>query len=95
LPVITRLYGIIPLKDRQLLVSFVNGIQKVYDCNQVIHLECFRLLKNTAFFNAVKVDTGGYGVFWDEEADLSEYELWHNGAEITPENFQTMSVQGC
>jgi hypothetical protein len=88
-----RIQSVKPLKDRQLLVSFVNGIQKVYDCSQIIHLERFRLLKDAAFFNAVKVDTGGYGVFWDEETDLSEYELWHNGIEVTSKNFYAMNVQ--
>jgi hypothetical protein len=27
----------------------------------------------------VKVDPGGYWVSWNDEADLSEYELWVNG----------------
>jgi hypothetical protein len=30
---------------------------------------------------SVKVDGGGYGVFWSDEVDLSEYELWVNGRE--------------
>ncbi|WP_044018806.1 DUF2442 domain-containing protein [Thermoanaerobacter italicus] len=34
------------------------------------------------FFKAVKVDAGGYGVSWNSELDLSEYELWKNGKEI-------------
>ena len=37
-----------------------------------------------AFFKAVTVDPGGYGVSWDDEMDLSEYELWNNGVEVEP-----------
>jgi hypothetical protein len=25
---------------------------------------------------------GGYGISWNDEIDLSEYELWTNGAEV-------------
>jgi hypothetical protein len=71
-----------PLKDRRLLVTFVNGEQKVYDCHRIMNLDRFRLLQNEAFFKAVVVDIGGDGVSWDEETDLSEYELWNNGVDF-------------
>ena len=74
--------SVTPLKERRLLVTFVNGVQKVYDCHRVINLERFQLLKNEAFFKAVTVDPGGYGVSWDDETDLSEYELWNNSVEV-------------
>jgi hypothetical protein len=70
------------LEGKRLLVKFVNGVEKVYDCNQLLHLEMFRLLKNEAFFKSVKVDAGGYGISWNDEMDLSEYELWINGEEV-------------
>lgn len=70
-----------PLADRRLLVTFVNGVEKTYDCRQLLHLEMFQLLKNEVFFKAVKVDAGGYGVSWNDDVDLSEYELWANGKE--------------
>ncbi len=81
-----KIQAVIPLEGRRLLVTFVNGIQKVYDCNRIIQQERFRLLRNDAFFRAVKVDTGGYGISWDDEKDLSEYELWHNGVEYKRED---------
>lgn len=71
-----------PLKDRRLFIAFDNGIQKVYDCQKVLNLERFQSLKHEAFFKAVTVDPGGYGVSWNDEADLSEYELWNNGVEV-------------
>jgi hypothetical protein len=37
------------------------------------------LLASPAFFNAVRVDPGGYGISWSDDIDLSEYELWTNG----------------
>ena len=35
--------------------------------------------KNPGFFRNVQVETGGYAVFWNEEIDISEYELWTHG----------------
>ena len=64
------------------MVTFVNGVRKVYDCCGILSLERFQLLQHEAFFKAVAVDPGGYGVSWDDERDLSEYELWNNGVEV-------------
>jgi hypothetical protein len=76
-----RVESVKPLEGKRLLVTFVNSVKKVYDCNQLLHLEMFRLLQNEAFFKSVKVDAEGYGVSWNDEMDLSEYELWVNGEE--------------
>lgn len=70
------------LQNNRLLVKFVNGAERIYDCTPLLHLERFGLLKNEAFFKAVRVDAGGYGVSWNDEMDLSEYELWANGVEV-------------
>jgi hypothetical protein len=77
-----RIKAVIPLEGKRLLVTFVNGVQKVYDCQRILHLDRFRLLRQEAFFKAVTVDPGGYGVSWNDEMDLSEYELWNNGVEV-------------
>lgn len=69
------------MDDRRLLVTFGNGVEKIYDCNQLLHLEMFQSLENEVFFKSVKVDAGGYGVSWNDDVDLSEYELWVNGKE--------------
>ena len=42
----------------------------------------FEVLKNDAFFKSVQADSGGYGISWNDDADLSEYELWTNGVEV-------------
>lgn len=79
-----RVRSVTPLEDKHLQVTFVNGVQKVYDCHSILNIDRFQLLRHEAFFKAVKVDPGGYGVSWDDEMDLSEYELWHNGVEVAP-----------
>lgn len=71
-------------EDKKLFIKFENGIEKIYDCKQILHLNRFRLLRTEAFFKAVHVDSGGYGVSWNDDIDLSEYELWTNGVELVP-----------
>jgi len=73
-----------PLEGKRLLVTFGNGVQKVYDCQRILNLDRFQLLNHEAFFRAVTVDPGGYGISWDDDMDLSEYELWNNGIEGEP-----------
>ncbi len=70
------------LKNKKLLVKFENGIEKIYDCAQLFGIERFQMLKTDAFFKSVKVDAGGFGVSWNDDVDLSEYELWTNGVEV-------------
>ena len=79
-----RIRSATPLEGRYLLITFVNGIHKVYDCQRLLSLDRFQLLRHAAFFKAVTVDLGGYGVSWDDEMDLSECELWNNGVEVEP-----------
>jgi len=62
-----------------LLIRFEDGTERVYDCRPILALPQFQLLTTPAFFRAVRVDAGGYGVSWNDEMDLSEYELWTKG----------------
>jgi len=78
-----KIQSVAPLADKRLLVKFVNGAERIYDCARLLHREPFELLKNEAFFKSVKVDPGGYGISWNDDVDLSEYELWVNGKELT------------
>jgi len=77
-----KILSVQALENKKLSVKFVNGIEKIYDCNPLLNREMFEVLKNDAFFKAVKVDSGGYGISWNDDADLSEYELWTNGIEV-------------
>lgn len=62
-----------------LVVIFENDIIKKYDFKPMLIKPEFSSLQDKLFFNSVKVDTGGYGISWNDELDLSEYELWTNG----------------
>jgi hypothetical protein len=77
-----KILSVQALDNKELRVKFVNGVEKVYDCAPLLGIEMFQMLKNDAFFKSVRVDSGGYGISWNDDADLSEYELWTNGIEV-------------
>lgn len=79
---IPRIETVAVVGTTHLLVHFDNGEQRVYDFRPLFCHSQFRLLENPAFFRAVRVDAGGYGVSWNDDMDLSEYELWTNGKPV-------------
>lgn len=73
-----------PIKDFILLVGFDNGEHKQYDVKPLLKKwEPFKILKTTkGLFEQVKVDTGGYGVSWNDDIDLSCNEIYENGVRL-------------
>lgn len=78
-----RIASIRPIGRSRLLVRFQNDAVRTYDCRPLLSRPQFRLLTDPGFFRAVKVDAGGYGISWNDDIDLSEYELWTNGKPVT------------
>jgi hypothetical protein len=81
-----RIKDIEALKDFLLRVRFCNGVIKIYDCKPLLKKDAFKLLENESFFKRVKVDSGGYGIIWNDEIDLAESELWINGVTENTDN---------
>ncbi len=81
-----KVAAVTPLPGRKLLVRFVGGQNKVYDCRPLMETAPFSALQNESLFRQVKVDVGGYGISWSDRIDLSESELWVNG---------TLQTAGC
>lgn len=67
------------INDHVLSIEFNNGEKKFYDISHLLKNEMFSPLKNPDFFKNVQIEPSGYAVFWNEEIDISEYELWING----------------
>ena len=67
------------LRGKKLEVYFESGIKKIYDCSSIIRKKPFSDLKEDALFKNVHVETGGYGVAWNDNIDLSESEIWLKG----------------
>ena len=81
-----RIKDIYPLPGMKLVALFANGTTKEYDVAPLVKsIPAFKALENEAVFDSVSVDTGGYGIVWNDEIDLSCDEIWDNGVtENTP-----------
>ncbi len=72
------------LPDYRLSVQFAEGVTKIYDVKPLFaKWEPFKALeKSPELFSGVEVDTGGYGIIWNDELDLSCDELFSNGETV-------------
>jgi len=74
-----RIHKVQAIDDTTLMIEFTNQEVKKYDIRHLLDIPMFSPLQQPAFFKNFKVEPGGYGIVWNEEIDLSEYELWTNG----------------
>lgn len=78
-----KVKAVFPLENYRLLVQFAVGITKMYDVKPLFEWkDIFKTLKEHELFFGVYVDTGGYGIVWNDKLDLSCDELWDKGKEI-------------
>lgn len=70
------------VENHTLVVRFSNNEKRKYDVTPLLNKTMFSPLKNPAFFKNVRIDTGGYALIWNEDIDISEYEIWCNGTPI-------------
>lgn len=61
-----------------LKITFENEEVRYYDVKRLIseHKE-FEILNDISLFNLVKVDSGGYGISWNDELDISCNTLYY------------------
>jgi len=76
---IPKIKSAVASDHRTLTILFSNGEKKIYDVSKLLDTDMFAPLKNSSFFKNVKVEAGGYAVYWNDMIDISEYELWENG----------------
>ena len=71
------------IDDNTLMVKFANLEIKKYNISNLLDNPMFAMLSNPGFFRNFKIEPGGYALAWNEDIDLSEYELWQNGITCT------------
>ncbi len=86
---IPKIKAVTIIGEERLLITFDSGVEKIYDCGFLFSKPRYQLLATPAFFNAVRVDPGGYGISWSDDIDLSEYELWTNGKTVPNKSLKT------
>ncbi|BCX87965.1 hypothetical protein MIN45_P0332 [Methylomarinovum tepidoasis] len=80
---IPRITAVEPCEDFRLKVIFTDGSVRLYDVRPLLELPAFRRLQDPDFFRQVRIEPGGYAVSWNDEADISEYELWRHGVPLS------------
>ncbi len=70
------------IDDTTLIVEFTNQEVKKYDIRHLLDIPMFFPLRQPAFFKSFTIEQGGYGIVWNEEIDISEYELWKNSVPL-------------
>ncbi|MBE9156149.1 DUF2442 domain-containing protein [Nodosilinea sp. LEGE 06152] len=94
------------ISDRILRVTFTNQTIKDYDISPLLEKPIFALLRQPTFFKSFTLEPGGYGIVWNEDIDISEYELWRhstalkadgdlNPTGIAPEHSAQQSTHKC
>ena len=63
-----------------LLVTFVNGERKTYDCSPLLDEGVFKQLKDPEVFKMAHVDIDT--VAWNDNLDIALEELYQNGVTI-------------
>lgn len=79
-----RIKAVKTLNNDILSVVFQNGVIKEYDLKNIFSMfPQYKVLRNDKdLYNKVQVDTGGYGLSWNDDLDLAAEEIWENGVEV-------------
>ena len=89
-----RIHRAKAVDDVTLIVEFTNREVKKYSILHLLNNPMFSPLQQSAFFKNFKIEQGGYGIVWNEEIDISEYELWKNGVTLEDENLALNDISG-
>ncbi|MDZ8236337.1 MAG: DUF2442 domain-containing protein [Nostoc sp. ChiQUE01a] len=77
-----RIHHVKAIDDTTLVIEFTNQEVKKYNVRHLLDNPMFSPLQEPAFFKNFQIEPGGYGIVWNEDIDLSEYELWKNGVSL-------------
>jgi len=71
-----------PQEDMMLRVFFEDGTIKLHDVKPYLKkFKVFEQLQDPSIFNSVSVE--GYGIVWNDDIDLSIYDVWETGVSVT------------
>ena len=45
-----------------------------------------KVLENKELFNSIRIDSGGYGISWNDDLDMDSETIWEDGIEVGREN---------
>lgn len=80
-----KIVSVKPMENFILLVVFQNGIEKTYDMRTLYPVfPQFKVFETDIdLFHKVQLDTGGYGISWNDVLDLNSEDIWEDGIETS------------
>ena len=83
----------IKTKDNLVIsATFFDGTLKEYNIHNLFNIyPQLKELENKELFNSVQIDSGGYGISWNDDLDLDSETIWEDGIEVGRENVNIMS----
>ena len=75
------------IDDTTVVIEFTNREVKNYNIRHLLENSMFAPLRQPAFFKNFTVEPGGYAIVWNEDVDVSAYELWKNGVIVESGDF--------
>lgn len=78
----------IKTKENLIIVAtFFDGTVKEYDIKNLFPVyPQLKTLENNKLFKGVQIDTGGYGISWNDDLDLDADTIWEDGIEVGKES---------
>ncbi|MBQ0041627.1 MAG: DUF2442 domain-containing protein [Clostridiales bacterium] len=73
-----KIKNVTALPEYKLSVQFSEGVTKIYDVTRLFREYPMFIIPEGEFRRAI-VDTGGYGIVWNDDLDLACDELWEHG----------------
>lgn len=71
------------LSNYRIFAIFDDGSIRVYSLDDRLGQPPFQALKEGDLFYKATIANGGHGIIWNDELDLSEYELWTKGQAVS------------
>lgn len=87
-----KIISVQAIDNHTLAVMFENRQTMKYDITPLLEKEMFAPLRIPAFFKNVQIAKGGYAIYWNDEIDISEYELWTHGTPATSPGIASADV---
>ena len=71
------------IQEGCIYVQFSDGSKIKYPISTIVKKHSsFTPLQELAFLRNFTIEAGGYALSWNEDIDISEYELWKNGEPV-------------
>lgn len=78
-----QILAVKPMPDYLLRLDFATGEKKIFDVKPYIRGHWFGQLRDTAYFNQVRIIAHGEGIEWPAGQDIAPHELYDLSVDLS------------